>query len=103
MVQVGEKVPFNKTNITRCMCPQCGVQAKSKCAKGKLQSLADALKKTPLAREDIPEVYCSSGKATCQDLDGGQNCICGSCAVFSQFNLGRGVPAGYFCMEGAAQ
>ncbi|PKN89362.1 MAG: DUF2769 domain-containing protein [Deltaproteobacteria bacterium HGW-Deltaproteobacteria-1] len=100
---VGTKIPFNSTNVGKCMCPKCPVQAKSQCVSGKLTSIKDALAKTSLIREDIPGVYCSTGTATCKDLDPKQSCICGGCAIFSQFNLAAGLPAGYFCRDGFAK
>jgi hypothetical protein len=96
----GSKVDFTAGNVTKCQCPKCPVQAKSQCVSGKLGSISQALSKTPLAREDIPGVYCSTGKATCQDLDPSQSCICGNCAVFKENNLAAGTPVGYYCRDG---
>ncbi|MDD5169720.1 MAG: DUF2769 domain-containing protein [Syntrophales bacterium] len=97
------KISFTASNVSKCMCPKCPVQTKSACASGKLASIKDALAKKPLVREDIPGVYCSTGAATCTDLDPKQSCACGSCAIFGQYNLAAGVPAGYFCRDGAAK
>ena len=40
-MNTGEKaiVPYTMLNIKKCMCPQCPVQADSKCVKEKLESL----------------------------------------------------------------
>lgn len=100
---ISAKVSFTASNVGKCMCPKCPVQAKSQCVGGKLTSIKDALARTPLIREDIPGVYCSTGTATCKDLDPTQSCICGGCAVFSQFNLATGLPVGYFCRDGFAK
>lgn len=100
---VSVKVPFQTTNVTKCMCPKCPVQSKSKCASGKLSTLKDALKNNPLKREDIPTVYCSTGKADCRDLDTKQPCICGSCAVFDHYKLAGFQPVGYYCRDGNAK
>jgi len=101
--QVGSKVPFVLDNVSKCMCPGCPVQTQSKCVAGLKSRLTEALKKNPLRREEIPGVYCGSGKATCADLDPKKNCVCGGCAVFSRYGLAKGKPAGYFCRDGTAR
>ncbi len=99
------KVPFTVENITKCKCPGCPVQAGSQCVSEKLGKLNDVMKaakgKTPMAA-DVPGVYCSTGAASCRDLDPSKACICGSCAVWQQYNLASGKPAGYFCKNGMA-
>lgn len=100
---VSTKVPFSSTNVGKCMCPKCPVQAKSQCVKSKLATIKEALAKTPLIRGEIPGIYCSTGTATCTDLDPKQACMCGSCSVFGEYSLGSGKPAGYFCRDGFAK
>jgi hypothetical protein len=68
-----------------------------------MSSLNAAMAKNPLNPQDIPGVYCSSGTATCKDLDPNKNCICGSCAVYSQYELGGRDPGGYYCKNGATK
>jgi hypothetical protein len=97
---IGNKVPFTSTNVSKCQCPKCPVQSKSQCVSGKVATIKEALSKSPLKREDIPGQYCSTGKATCQDLDPKQTCICGNCAVFKEYNLAKGTPVGYYCRDG---
>jgi len=65
--------------------------------------LAAALKNNPLRREQIPGVYCGAGKATCADIDAKKSCLCGDCAVYTQYALAKGKPGGYFCSAGAAR
>ena len=97
-------VPLVVANATRCLCPtKCPVQTASACVKGKVSKINDALKASPLKREDIPGVYCSSGKATCKDINTNQACQCGSCAVFAEFRLAGGKPVGYYCRDGSAK
>ena len=100
---ISPKISFTASNVGKCMCPKCPVQAKSACASGKLTTIKASLAKTPLNREDIPGLYCSTGTATCRDLDPKQSCLCGGCAVFSQYKLDAGLPAGYFCRDGSAK
>jgi hypothetical protein len=97
------RVAFNAGNVGKCQCPKCPVQAKSQCASEKLGAITQALSKNPLLREDIPGVYCSTGKATCQDLDPTKSCICGGCSVFKEQSLATGTPVGYYCRDGYAK
>ena len=97
------KVLFNATNVGKCMCPKCPVQAKSQCVSGKLVTIGQALTKSPLNREEIPGQYCSTGTATCKDLDPKQSCICPTCSVFSQYGLAANTPVGYYCRDGFAR
>jgi hypothetical protein len=94
------KVPFSAVNVGKCLCPKCPVQSKSQCVSGKLTTIGQALSKSPLLREEIPGQYCSTGTATCKDLDPTQSCICGNCGVFSEYNLAKGTPVGYYCRDG---
>jgi len=104
MAQVrSSKVPFDTGNVGSCMCPKCPVQDASKCVKGKIGGINKALGKNPLKREDIPGLYCSTGTATCRDLDPSKSCICGGCPIFSKYNLAGGTPAGYHCRDGSSK
>ena len=103
MDQTSTKVTFNSGNVGKCLCPKCPVQAKSQCVSGKLGTITQALSKSPLLREDIPGVYCSTGTATCKDLDPTQSCICGNCSIFKEANLTKGTPVGYYCRDGYAK
>lgn len=100
------KVPYTVHNIKRCMCPKCPVQANSKCAMDKLENLVKELETVREGEvpepQDVPGVYCSTGKATCQDLNPNQQCICYTCAVWNEYNLGEGTPSMYFCQNGKA-
>ncbi len=101
------KVPYILSNIERCMCSLCPVQTDSKCAQDKLVSSKKAMEQMPRGGEvpdpkDIPGIYCSSGKATCQDLNPDKQCICYTCEVWKEYNLGEGTPSMYFCQNGKA-
>ncbi len=100
---MGAKVPFTTVNVSRCMCPKCPVQTKSSCVSDEVSKIGDSLKKTPLKPEDIPGVYCSTGKATCPDIDTKKPCICASCPIYSSYKLAGGKPAWRFCTVGAAK
>jgi hypothetical protein len=101
--QAATKVPFVLDNVGKCLCPECPVQAQSKCVAGLKSGLTVALKKNPLKHEEVPGVYCGAGKATCTDLDPKQSCMCGACTVYSHYGLAKGKPASYFCRAGTAR
>lgn len=94
-------IEFNLENVKKCKCPGCPVQAKSKCAMDKLDKLS-SMGGTPKP-EDVPGVYCSTGKATCSDLDPDQMCQCATCDIYKGNNLGSGEPNEYFCLNGKAR
>ena len=95
------KVPFSTGTVGQCLCPGCPVQAKSSCVADLKNGLQALLVRNPLQREDIPGLYCSTGKATCPGLDPSQSCLCYGCPVFSQYSLVGGQPVGYYCRDGA--
>lgn len=49
-------------------------------------------------RESMRELYCSIGKASCEDLAEGKRCICSDCAVWKA----QGLRQMYFCLQGSA-
>ncbi len=99
-------VPYVGENISRCKCPQCPVQADSQCAQDKIKSLKQAMENLPAGEisnpEDVPGVYCSEGKARCQDLDFDRQCICDSCDVWKEYDLKDANPNNHFCQHDRA-
>jgi len=81
-------VPYSRDNINRCRCPQCPVQADSKCVKDKLENSKKVMGELPEGEvpdpEDVPGIYCSTGEATCQDLNPERQCICYTCNVWKE-------------------
>ena len=100
------EVQYNISNIERCMCPQCPVQADSTCARGKIENLKDEMKNLEkdevLEPYKVPGVYCSSGSATCTDLDPNRDCICQTCPVWVENCLEHANTIKYFCDNGRA-
>lgn len=100
------EVPYARSNINKCRCPQCPVQTDSKCVKDKLESSREEMEKIPVGEvpnaEDVPGIYCSTGKATCQDLNSNKQCICNTCDVWKEYNLEEGTLSQYFCQNGRA-
>lgn len=99
-------VPYESENINRCRCPQCPVQANNQCVQDKNKSSKQAMENLPEGEvpdpEDVPGVYCSTGKATCQNLHVDRQCICGSCEVWKEYNLTNANPNNHFCQHGRA-
>jgi len=52
--------------------------------------------------EDVPGIYCSTGKARYQNLDFGRKCICGSCGIRKKYDLKDADPNNHFCQHGRA-
>lgn len=102
MMKGDVKVPLTEDNVNKCICGQCPVQAKSECIKSKAANVTVAMNKSPLQGEDIPGMYCSTGKASCQDIDTNQMCICSGCPLWGEYNLPGGTPMGYYCRDGSA-
>ncbi|HEX7467003.1 MAG TPA: DUF5518 domain-containing protein [Methanobacterium sp.] len=98
-------IAFNVENVQKCLCPTCPVQAESDCAKEKLIKLQEMMQSeeemnpTP---EDVPGVYCSTGNATCTDIDPSKECQCPKCPMWEEYDLENGEPAGVFCRDGKA-
>jgi hypothetical protein len=77
------------------------VQADSACAADKGAKIAAAMEtgmEAMPAPDDIAGLYCSTGTASCDDLDVSKNCICGGCEVFSA----NGLKGWKYCERGDA-
>jgi hypothetical protein len=100
------KVSYTLDNIMKCMCPKCPVQVNSKCAMDKLDRLVKGMESAEEGNvpepENVPGLYCSTGKATCKDLNPDEQCICYTCAVWKEYNLQNVKPVMYFCQRGKA-
>jgi hypothetical protein len=100
------KVPYVVSNIERCMCPRCPVQADSVCTLEKIGNLKSEIKSLGEGEapepQKVPGVYCSAGTATCNDLDPNRDCICKTCPVWEEHRLEQASPMMYFCNIGRA-
>jgi hypothetical protein len=99
-------VPYNEENIIRCRCPECPIQADSQCALDKLRNSRQELENAPEGEvpnpENVPGVYCSEGKASCQDLNFERECICCICDVWKEYDIKDASPNNHFCQYGRA-
>lgn len=103
-----KKVEYTAGNIAKCQCTNCPVQTKSECFKGKLRKMQEMMSEdvdiaSIIEPEDVPGLYCSTGKASCTDLDAHQICKCGECLLWTEYELNTGTPGSYFCRDGAAR
>ena len=100
-------VQFTPENALKCACIRCPVETNSKCSKEKMEAIKKMIasgKKGPMPKPtEVPALYCSSGKASCKDLDFKQMCMCGSCPVWSEYKLPAGKPAAYYCKDGKSR
>ncbi len=91
-------VSFTQSNVDKCRCTSCPVQKDSSCVTQKVEAIR-ARGMTGLSDEDIPNVYCSQGTASCDDLDFSQSCACPTCAVWQENGLGNYK----YCQNGDAE
>lgn len=99
---IGVKVQFTRKNAQKCLCGGCPVQSESQCVKDNSKKIGDIMSSPKFEPELLPRLYCSSGVASCKDIDLNQSCICGDCDVYDNYILGDGQPLDYFCKNGNA-
>ena len=100
------EVSYVPSNLERCMCSQCPVQAESACALEKVGNFKDEAKnleegKAP-SPQNVPGIYCSAGEASCKDLNPNENCICYTCDVWKEHNLENARVDNHYCRNGKA-
>lgn len=119
MEMQAKTVAYNADNIMKCQCTSCPVQAASSCVMAKKQAIAPMMEQmsgtmgdgaTMMSEQsgmggmmlppaaDMPGMYCSTGVATCTDLDFAQGCICPSCPVYMNNSLDNTK----YCKKGSA-
>jgi hypothetical protein len=91
-------VAYTRENIDKCWCGGCPVQARSRCARDLYQeSLKEPGKLPPPER--LGGMYCSTGKAICDDIDAVALCNCPGCLVWSE----NGLSDNHYCLHGSAE
>lgn len=73
------KIPFIRENVKKCICWQCPVQKDSKCIRHNEEIMGEVMATKHFQPEIVPGLYCSSGEASCKDIDPSRSCICGGC------------------------
>jgi hypothetical protein len=118
------RVPLNSDVVNKCMCDTCPVQAQSACARPKIQNMVKMrasvsaaktmgsgmpmnMAQTPMRNmemnpNEIAGPYCTTGVASCMDLDINKACICPSCQVYKEYNLRNARPVEHFCFNDRA-
>ena len=102
MPQIAE-IPFTRTNANTCICWDCPVQTSSQCVKDNSDKTGNVMTTKFFEPQIVPALYCSSGVASCKDIDTDQDCLCPSCAVFIENDLDKGQPADHYCRDGKAR
>lgn len=102
-VATAVKVPFIRASVAKCLCSSCPVQSESLSVGVKMADIKNALSHSRLSKYDIPEAYCASGAATCEDIDKSNPCICDRCFVFQGYDLVGSKRTGHYCRRGAAK
>lgn len=102
------KIEFTGENVMKCLCPNCPVQADSKCVMDKVKKMDEMMSEdvdiaSMIGPEDVPGVYCASGKSSCSDLYFHEECKCVDCPIFKENDLMKGEPVGYFCRDGKSK
>lgn len=103
-----EKIDFSMENIKKCLCPRCAVQIESQCVKDK-QKIVLLIKNQDLdspmmlGPDKFPGLYCSTGTATCQDIDTKKVCKCTECPIWNEKSLNKYSPGRYFCKDGSVR
>jgi hypothetical protein len=94
-----QPVEYSEDNVNKCWCGQCPVQKESSCAKDGFQEASKDLEQHKMPDpKDMPGLYCSTGKATCDDLKPVERCLCSECLVWGEHTL----PANHYCVQGSA-
>jgi len=99
------RIDFSMENIKKCLCTRCTVQMKSQCVKDKqkimlLMTQQDLDSAMRMDEERVPGLYCSTGKASCDDIDTKQVCKCNECPIWNNYKL---TSQRYFCRDGEAE
>ncbi len=97
------KVPFTRSNAKNCICWKCPVQADSVCIKTNADKMGEVMSTKFFTPDIVPGLYCSSGIASCKDIDTSRSCICGDCKVYDSYNLAAGHPTDHYCGNGMAK
>jgi hypothetical protein len=97
------QIKFNRENMLKCVCAQCGVQKESECAQNKMKMLQISMRGMSPEPSEFPGMYCANGKAVCNDLDPDKTCNCINCDVWKENDLASGQPGSYFCQNGKAK
>ncbi len=103
-----QKIDFSMGNINKCLCTRCAVQIESQCVKDKeklmlLMKNQDLDSPMMMSPERVPGVYCSTGKAVCEDIDTKKVCKCNECPIWNENLLENSKPDRYFCRNGKAK
>ncbi len=97
-------IDFSMENIKKCLCTMCAVQIESQCVRDKqkimlLITQQDLDSPMRMDGERVPGLYCSTGTASCTDIDPKKVCKCNECPLWDEYKLAQR----YFCQHGSAK
>ncbi|WP_414469121.1 DUF2769 domain-containing protein [Methanobacterium sp. ACI-7] len=99
-------IKLNIENLQKCICPECSVQSKSQCADEKLENMIEKelmQEKNISNPDEIPGLYCVTGKSKCKDFDSEQSCQCSGCDIWKKYELDKREPEEYYCVKSEAR
>ena len=102
------KIDFNRKNIEKCLCTGCPVQKENSCIKDQIEEMEEISKDIDIdtgvmiGPDEVPKLYCSTGKTKCKDLETHEECQCPQCEVWKENDLEVRDAFAYFCVNGRA-
>lgn len=63
------ELPLSRENAKKCICWQCPVQDNSQCIKENSDKMGEVMTSKFFDPKIVPGLYCTSGAASCQDID----------------------------------
>lgn len=98
-------IDFSMENIQKCLCCRCAVQIESQCVKDKqkimlLMTYQDLDSPMRMDEGRVPGLYCTTGHASCKDIDTKKVCKCNECSIWDEYKLD---PQRHFCKQGKAK
>jgi hypothetical protein len=90
-------VEYTQENVDKCWCGQCPVQQNSSCVADLSEKMQNSRDTPP--PDQLPGLYCATGRAHCGDLEAVNMCNCPECLVWGEHQLGTN----HYCAFGSAQ
>lgn len=99
------KLEFSLENYEKCKCVKCPVQMCSTCTVDIKKEIEPKIeeKETVSSSENVPGMYCVTGRSSCGDLNTKEICQCYRCPLWTEYDLLHGEPMRYFCSKGVAK
>jgi hypothetical protein len=102
------KIDFNRENIEKCLCTDCPVHKGNNCIEDQVKLMEEISKDLDIdtgimiGPDELPKLYCATGKTKCTDLNTHEECQCPQCEVWKENDLEVRDALAYFCVNGRA-